>query len=195
MDHAKIGQLIKKRRQEKGMTQLVLADKLCISDKTISKWERGLGCPDVSLMQALAEALEVNIEALLSGEVSENDNRGGNMKKIRFYTCPVCGNVVTSTNELVLSCCGQKLEALQVNKTVDEAHKAHVEVIEDDVYITYNHEMKKEHALTFVAFVTMDRVILVKLYPEQNAEVRFHKRGKGWLYTCCSGEGLFCERI
>ena len=195
MDSQKIGQLICQRRKEKGYTQRALAMQLGVSDKAISKWERGLGCPDVGLMKDLAEQLDLTIEALLSGEIGENDSRGGNMKKVKFYVCPVCGNVVTATNEMVMHCCGQKLEALQVNTATDETHTPQVEVIEDDVYITYKHEMTKAHYLSFVAYVSMDRVLLIKLYPEQEAAVRFHKRGRGMLYTYCVTEGLFRQVI
>ncbi|MGL4344791.1 MAG: helix-turn-helix domain-containing protein [Cellulosilyticaceae bacterium] len=195
MDSMKIGRLILQRRKEKGMTQLQLAEQLGVSDKAVSKWERGLGCPDIAYIKSLAEILEVNVTEVLSGEIMENDNMGGNMKKIKFYACPVCGNVITGTNEMILNCCGKKLEPLEVQKQGVEAHKAQVELIEDEVYVTFEHEMTKEHYISFVAYVTFDKLILMKLYPEQNAEVRFFKRGRGMLYTFCSQEGLFVERI
>ena len=62
MDCQKVGNLILKLRIEKGMTQKQLADRMHISDKTVSKWERGLGCPDVSLLHDLSDALTVNVE-------------------------------------------------------------------------------------------------------------------------------------
>ena len=61
MDNVKIGNLINKLRKEKGMTQLQLAEKLHISDKTVSKWERGLGCPDVSLLTDLSGVFGVDL--------------------------------------------------------------------------------------------------------------------------------------
>lgn len=68
MDYKKIGLLIKKKRLEKNMTQQELADKLHITDRAISKWERGLGAPDISLLQDLSNILELNISDVLSGE-------------------------------------------------------------------------------------------------------------------------------
>ena len=50
MDHTKIGGLIRRLRQERGLTQRQLAERMGISDKTVSKWERGMGCPDLSLL-------------------------------------------------------------------------------------------------------------------------------------------------
>ena len=93
MDNVKIGNLINKLRKEKGMTQLQLAERLHISDKTVSKWERGQGCPDVSLLTDLSRVFGVDLEKLLSGQLDTNEETGGNMKKLNFYVCPECGNV------------------------------------------------------------------------------------------------------
>lgn len=68
MDQIKIGQFIAHKRKECGFTQRQLADILNISDKTVSKWERGNGLPEVSLMLPLCEALHINVNELLSGE-------------------------------------------------------------------------------------------------------------------------------
>ena len=68
MDQIKTGKFIAFLRKEKGLTQIALADRLGISDKTISKWERGAGLPDVSLMLPLCEILEISVNELLSGE-------------------------------------------------------------------------------------------------------------------------------
>ena len=68
MDQIKIGQFIAQMRKEKKLTQRQLADKLLISDKTISKWECGKGLPEVSLMLPLCEQLGINVNELLSGE-------------------------------------------------------------------------------------------------------------------------------
>ncbi|MBQ7903363.1 MAG: helix-turn-helix transcriptional regulator, partial [Oscillospiraceae bacterium] len=87
MDNAKIGSLIYRLRKEKGYTQLQLADILNISDKTISKWERGQGCPDISLLKSLSELFGVDMEKLLAGELDENKKSAGNMRKMNFYIC------------------------------------------------------------------------------------------------------------
>ena len=68
MDQIKTGKFIAFLRKEKGLTQIALADRLGISDKTISKWERGAGLPDVSLMLPLCEILEISVNELLTGE-------------------------------------------------------------------------------------------------------------------------------
>ena len=149
MDNVKIGNLINKLRKEKGMTQLQLAEKLHISDKTVSKWERGLGCPDVSLLTDLSGVFGVDLEKLLSGQLDANEERGGNMKKLNFYVCPECGNVITAMTDAGVSCCGKKLKALEPVKASEE-EKLSVEVIENDYYISSNHPMVKEHYISFV---------------------------------------------
>lgn len=190
MDCSKVGKLILSLRQEKKMTQKEVADTLNISDKTISKWERGLGCPDVSLLRELSHIFEVNIEKILLGDLEPNETDGGNMKRIKFYVCPNCGNVVSGTGEAEISCCGRKLMPL-IAKPEDEAHQISIEEIEEDCYITIPHEMNKVHYISFVAHVASDRVLLVKLYPEQAAELRFPKMYGGKLYFYCSRHGLW----
>jgi transcriptional regulator with XRE-family HTH domain/desulfoferrodoxin (superoxide reductase-like protein) len=194
MDCKKVGKLIFERRRECGFTQKQLADKMNISDRTISKWERGLGCPDISLLHELSTILEVNIEKILSGDLEPNSADGGNMKRLKFYVCPVCGNILTSTGESEVSCCGRKIAALEA-KPANEEHHLCVETVDDEYYITFSHEMSKEHYLSFIAYVGYDRVLLVKLYPEQSGEVRIPRMRGGKLYFGCSQHGLWVTKI
>ncbi len=194
MNYEKVGSVIYQLRKEAAMTQQELADKLFISNKAISKWERGQGCPDVSLLGSLSEVFGVNIEKILAGDLSPNSADGGNMKRAKFYVCPMCGNILTATGDAEISCCGRKLEPL-VSKTADAEHQLHVEVIEDDYYITFEHKMSKDHFLNFFAYLDYDRVTLIRLYPEQGGEVRFPKRGRGKLLFGCSKDGLFSWKL
>ena len=75
MDNIKTGNLIKELRKEKGMTQKDLADKLHITDRAVSKWERGLCAPDISLLEPLSEILEVKVTDLISGEQSAEEEK------------------------------------------------------------------------------------------------------------------------
>ncbi len=189
MDCGKVGGLILGLRKEKGMTQRQLADAMNISDKTVSKWERGLGCPDVSLLRELSGILGVNIEKILSGDLEPNDADRGNMKRIKFYVCPACGDTLTATGDADVSCCGRKLAPLKP-RTADDAHRLTVERVEGDTYITFGHEMSKEHYIGFIAFVACDRMLLIRLYPEQGGEVRFPGMYGGKLYFYCNMHGL-----
>lgn len=112
MNAEKTGALIRALRTEQGLTQKQLADRLHLSDRTVSKWERGAGCPDVSLLGALARELGVDPGCLLAGELGRSPREGGNMKRIKFYVCPVCGEVVYSTGNASVSCCGRPLAPL-----------------------------------------------------------------------------------
>lgn len=188
MDCGKTGELILRLRKEKNMTQKELADLMNISDKAVSKWERGMGCPDVSLLGVLSEVLGVNIEKLLEGELEENKAVGGNMKKTKFYVCPVCGNVIVSIGNGDCSCCGRRLEAMRKN---DKQMKINVENVDGEYFVSMDHEMTKEHYISFVAWLSWDRIFLVKLYPEQTAEARLPKvRNGGKIIAGCIKHGL-----
>ena len=190
MDQKKTGALIRMLRQEKGLTQRQVAQALAVDHRAVSKWERGLGCPDVSLLGALAGTLGVSVDQLLLGELTANDKDGGNMKRIKLYVCPVCDNLLTATSTAEVSCCGRRLEPL-VPQKADADHACTVEEIEDDWYVTFSHPMEKDHYIRFAAYVSYDRILLIKLYPEQGGEVRFPRMHGGTLYLCCSQHGLF----
>lgn len=194
MDPMKIGQLIRSLRQEKGLTQGQLAEQMGLSDKAVSKWERGLGCPDVSLLTDLSELLGVNLKELLSGELSPNDLVGGNMKQTKYFVCPLCGNISLCTGSASVSCCGRMLEALVPTKA-QEQQKLTVEVVEEDWYITSDHAMSKEDYISFVAFATGDRLQLQKQYPEWNLSLRIQRRGHGQLLWYSKNEGLLYQLL
>ena len=194
MDNEKIGKLIYGLRKERNMTQLQLAEILHISDKTVSKWERGQGCPDISLLVDLSCVLGVDMEKLLSGRLEANEERGGNMKKLNFYVCPECGNVITAMTEAGISCCGKKLQPLEAVKAPDE-ERLLVENIENDYYISSDHPMLKEHYISFVALLTGDTLTLKKQYPEWDLQVRIPGRRHGKLIWYCTNHGLFYQLV
>ena len=194
MDCIKVGNLILALRKEKGMTQKQLADKMNISDKTVSKWERGLGCPDVSLLPELSDILGVNIEKILSGNMESNESDKGNMKNTKFYVCPDCGNIITSTSSAAVSCCGRKLEELVPIKA-EASERLSVESVEDDWFVSSGHEMTKEHYIAFVAYLTGDTVLIKKQYPEWDMHTRLPKCGHGMLVWYCTKHGLFSQFI
>ena len=194
MDNVKIGNLIYRLRKEKQMTQLQLAEQMNISDKTVSKWERGLGCPEVSLLPELSKIFDVDLEKLLSGELEDNDVIGGNMKKMCFYVCPNCGNMITAVADTNITCCGKKLKLLQPQKATEQENLI-VEKIENDFYITTNHSMEREHYISFVALLTGDSIMLRKQYPEWGLQVRIPVFAHGRLLWYCNKHGLFYKEI
>lgn len=195
MDCVKIGQLICRLRKEKTLTQLQLAQQLGVGDKAVSKWERGLGCPDLSLLPSLSKTLGVNLEALLAGELAPSELVGGNMKKLNFYVCPDCGNLLTATAEAAVSCCGKKLPQLLPRKA-EADQKLSVELVENEYFVSSDHPMTKEHYLSFVALLTGDSVLFKKLYPEWNLQARLPRVPRGsMLVWYCTEHGLWYQLV
>ena len=188
------GTTIKQLRDARGMTQGTLAEKIGVSSKTISKWETAKGLPDISLLQPLAQALGISVIELMNGEHIINQNISANLLRSKFYVCPICGNSIHALGNAVVSCCGITLPALEA-EDADEDHLVTVENVEDEHFITVHHLMTKAHYISFVAYVTSDRIQMVKLYPEGNAQTRLQLRGLGYLYYYCNQHGLFRKKV
>ncbi|MBE6973029.1 MAG: helix-turn-helix domain-containing protein [Ruminococcaceae bacterium] len=188
------GTTIKQLREAKGMTQIELADKIGVSSKAVSKWETAKGLPDITLLEPLAKALSVSVMELMSGQAVCNKNVSCNMLRTKIYVCPVCGNIIHCAGESVISCCGILLPALEAEEPDDE-HTISIEKVEDEHFITVQHDMTKSHYISFIAYATSDRFWLTKLYPEGNAETRFQFRGAGCLYIYCNKHGLMRQKI
>lgn len=193
MNSRDIGNLIKTLRLQKNLTQQQLADELFVSAKTISKWECGNGCPDISLIPNIAQYFSVDIQQFLSGVLEKDKTIGGNMKRIKFYVCPDCANVVTNTGNAIISCCGHVLEPCKVNECLqdDKIHSLAISEMDDELCVKFNHEMTKDNYVRFIAWVNYDIVIIKKLYPEQESRVIFPKVYKGVWYMCSSKDGLY----
>lgn len=194
MDNYITGAAIKRLREEKGLTQSALADEIGISDKAVSKWETAKGLPDISLIEPLSRALGVSVMELMSGDTVVNKNTSANMMRSKFYVCPICGNVIHSMGDAAISCCGIMLPPLEAEEA-DENHEIIIENVEDEHFITVRHDMTKKHFISFMAYVTSDRMQFIKLYPEGNAETRMNLRGRGYLYVFCNRHGLMKKRV
>lgn len=190
----KVGELIRSLRLDKRMTQKALAERLNISDKTVSKWERGMGLPEISLISPLSEILGVELQNLLSGELKPNDFVSGNLKKSTFFVCPSCHNITLCTGSSEVSCCGKRVAA-QMMKKASEHQKLNVERDENEWLITSVHPMTKENYISFIALVTGDRLQLIKLYPEWHLSVRVAKRGLETLMWYSTEDGLLYQFI
>ena len=108
------GAMIKSLREKCKLTQLQLAGRLGVSDKTVSKWETGKGYPDITLLEPVADALSVSVAALLSGNMVCNSNVSANVMRSRFYICPVCGNIIHSMGEAGVHCHSVLLQLLWI---------------------------------------------------------------------------------
>lgn len=188
------GNTIKHLRETKGLTQNELANILNLSDKTVSKWETAKGLPDITLIEPLAKALNVSVLELMSGNTVTNKNVSANILRSKFYVCPVCGNIIRTTGDAVICCCGITLPLL-IAEEADDNHQINFTHVEDETFVTVNHDMTKQHYISFLAYLTSDKVQFVKLYPEGNAEARFKLQGSGFLYFYCNRHGLYKVKI
>lgn len=185
------GAAIRELREKRGLTQSELAEKLNVSDKTISKWETGKGYPDITLLEPIAAVLGVSVPELLTGNLVSNTNISGNMLRAKLYVCPVCGNVICSQGQSLVSCHGVTLPALEAEETYDIS----METVEDEYYVTIRHPMTREHHISFIAALSCDRIQLVKLYPEGEASARFKRQWVEKIYFYCNRDGLFMKKI
>jgi len=192
MNEEKIGQLIRKLRTEKGLTQAELAELLHVSNKTVSKWECGSGCPEISLFPQLSRVLDVDFPALFRGEIQEKSKDTGNLKHLKFYICPDCGNLITATSDAAVSCCGKVLAPQPLQKAGEEVR---VQLIDREFYFTSDHEMTREHHITFLALRSSEQLLLRKLYPEWNIDLHMPYIPGAMLIWHCTQHGLFCQPL
>ena len=184
------GAVIKELREKYHFTQAELAEKLNVSDKTVSKWETAKGYPDISLLEPIAKIFGISVTELISGNAVNNVNVSANMMRSKFYVCPVCGNIIHSMGEAVIQCHGIILTPCQAEET-DENHKIFIERVEDEYYVRIEHDMTKQHYISFVAALSSDKIQMVKLYPEGNAEARVKINGVKRILFYCNRDGLF----
>ena len=188
------GNVIKELREKCQLTQVELAEKIGVSDKTVSKWETAKGYPDISLLEPIAKALGVSMTELVTGNAVSNVNISANMLRSKFYVCPICGNIIHSMGEAVMQCHGILLSPCQPEET-DENHMIFIERVEDEYYIRIEHDMTKQHYISFIAALSSDKIQMIKLYPEGNAEARVKINGVKKIWFYCNRDGLFSRTI
>ena len=116
-------------------------------------------------------------------------------KNTVFYRCPICGNIIGLIQGDInhMRCCGKEMELMEANST-DAATEKHVPVyerVEDEIFVKVNHVMEKEHYIMWIAQVSKDKVVRVKLHPESKIEVRFPYISDSVLYAYCNKHGLW----
>ena len=194
MDQYVTGAVIKKLREKNDLTQMQFAEKLGVSDKSVSKWETGKGYPDITLLEPIANLFKISVTELISGTTINNANVSANMMRSKFYVCPICGNVIHSMGETVISCHGINLEPLESENT-DENHMIFIERVDNEYYVRIEHDMTKEHFISFVAAASSNEMQIIKLYPEGNAECYFKIRGVKKIFFYCNRDGLFSMNV
>ena len=123
-------------------------------------------------------------------------------EKIKYYRCPICGNVIEVVNGDVarVKCCNQQLELLSAN-TVDAAVEKHVPVYEIDgneIIVKVGetiHPMEEKHYITFISLVTDNKVIRVDLKPGNEPIVRLPYEKDAIIYEYCNLHGLWKNNV
>ena len=106
----------------------------------------------------------------------------------------ICGNIIHSMGEAVIQCHGLLLATCQPEET-DEKHKIFIERVEGEYYIQIEHEMAKQHYISFIAALSSDKMQMIKLYPEGNIEARVKINGVKKILFYCNRDGLFSINI
>lgn len=169
MNAEKTGNLIRSLRIKKGLTQKELAQMICVTDKAVCKWEKGRGCPNITLISQLSKVLEVDIQSILQGYLDKNKKIGENMNHLKFYKCPTCGNLVTSIKSVELSCCGNKLSPVSAQTRSDPEYQPVIQEFDGQYSIKFNHPMTKSNYISQVIVVRYDQIMTVNLYAEAEA--------------------------
>lgn len=169
MNAEKTGSLIRSLRIKKGLTQKELAHMICVTDKAVCKWEKGRGCPNITLISQLSKVLEVDIQSILQGYLDKNKKIGENMNHLKFYKCPTCGNLVTSIKSVELSCCGNKLSPVSAQTRSDPEYQPVIQEFDGQYSIKFNHPMTKSDYISQVIVVRYDQIMTVNLYAESEA--------------------------
>ena len=169
MNAEKTGNLIRSLRIKKGLTQKELAQMICVTDKAVCKWEKGRGCPNITLISQLSKVLEVDIQSILQGYLDKNKKIGENMNHLKFCKCPTCGNLVTSIKSVELSCCGNKLSPVSAQTRSDPEYQPVIQEFDGQYSIKFNHPMTKSNYISQVIVVRYDQIMTVNLYAESEA--------------------------
>ena len=194
MDTEEIGLLIRRLRKESDMTQKQVAEALNITEQAVSKWERGLGLPDISSLSKLSECLGVNISGLLDGELNENEIGEGKLKNMHFYICPKCENLILSTTECDISCCGRTLSR-HIPRLANQQEEMTIQSVDSYLYITSSHPMRKDDYISFSAVINDGKAEIFSHYPEWNYEVRIPRISKGKIFWFSKKDGLKYQDI
>lgn len=116
--------------------------------------------------------------------------------------CMKCGAIIIPYKDCRcdgcgIKCCGEEMKELIANseEASREKHIPNYEIAQDEILVTINHVMEKDHYIEFIALVSDTKIYLEKLYPEMNAQVRFKYTKGATLYAYCNKHGLWMSKI
>lgn len=114
------------------------------------------------------------------------------MNKLKIYHCPTCHNIIADYGNAKLDCCESPLSALTIQKgEMGDSHSPIIEDCDGEWFVKFDHSMDKGHHLAAVFIETYDRLLHVRLFPEQEASLHLHPTHHAKIYVVCSSEGVF----
>lgn len=123
-------------------------------------------------------------------------------ENVKFYVCPICGNVIGLIDGDIkhMRCCGQEMKEMKANEQegATEKHIPVYEKVEDEIAVrvgSVEHPMEKEHYIMWIAQVTENQTTRIRLYPEQGTLVRFKYIPGATLYAYCNKHGLWKAEV
>lgn len=191
MNAEKTGKIIYEARTKKGMTQKELAEAISVTDKAVCKWEKGHGCPDITLLSQLSKVLEIDIQSILRGEIEKNITMAGNLKRFKFYRCSTCGNFIFSAKEIETSCCGNKLKCLELKETDDPKYQPIISEFDGRYLVSFNHPMTKDEYIANFVTLQYDKVSVTNLFAEQEAVITLPQIGGLKMFVITNKSELF----
>lgn len=113
------------------------------------------------------------------------------MKRVKFYRCPTCGNLVTSFKEIEMSCCGNKLIFAESRTTSEEKYNPVIKEFDGQYFVSFNHPMTKEDYIAHVITVQYDRILVINLFAQQEAIVTLPQIGGVKMFLMTNKGELF----
>ncbi len=176
------GYYIKRLRTSLGLTQEKFAEKLSVSDKAVSAWEQCRGSVKTEMLNNILDCFK------LSWEEFYNNDSADDGTNIRIKICSICGNPIISFNDLKVVCCG--IEAKPYEQDYDEGNHYSVKKENGNIRFSVDHEMNKDHYLSFIVYVYKTGYDLAMLSYDDKPEAVFADKGKGEFIVNCTRLGL-----
>lgn len=190
MNAKETGRKIFELRKSLKYTQEEFGNSLGVNYRTVSKWERGDGLPDIGVLELISKLYGLDMAYLLSEEKVFNKCASA-VKRLKVFVCEECDNVVVSLNDADIICHGKHMKKLKFIESED------IEIIRtnNELFVKLNGNMSKDDYVSFVLFILNDTYLLKKLYPEGGSEIVFPYLGKGNIVWYRVTKGAFVKRM
>jgi len=173
---------LKAFRRSHKMTQKEFAERIRVSDKTVSAWERGDRHISAEMLTKVLRNFDISPDDFFLTEEEISDD-------FHFYICPKCDNIAIMHKKSKIFCCGIEMQKVQWNPS-ENSISAKTKIKNDFLYATFMHEMNYNHYIQFVALVKKNGFEIYVMNPGDSPEVCFNFRKRGRLFAYCNVHGL-----